>query len=108
MLYQSINALRASQFRVVNMEIQGASCEEVNIDLKELLELNVVKDLTRGNLMEKLHKSFTPEKWTELKAKLKESLTPFQLARALKILRPLHVDSTEEDLLNNSVNIPIK
>lgn len=86
------------------MEIQGASCDEVNLDLKELLELSDLSGLSKdGNLLEKLHKSFNQQKWEELGEKMAEYLSPYQLERALRILRPLHVDSTEEDREKNSV-----
>lgn len=89
------------------MEIQGASCDPVNIDFKELLELNDLERLKDNDLMEKFNKSYTPQKWEQLVEKLEKYLNPDELERALRILRPLHVDSTDEDRLNNSVNFLI-
>lgn len=84
------------------MEVQGASCDEVDIDLKGFLGLNDAKDF---DSLDKLHKSLTPEKWNALEEHLNKRLTKDQLHRALTILRPLRIDSTEEDKVNSSVSL---
>lgn len=83
------------------MQIQGSSCEPVAIDLRDHLNLNEKNGI---GLLQTFHKSLTQPEWEHLEKQLTKELTPYQLKRALKILRPLHKDSTEEDRINTSVN----
>lgn len=83
------------------MEVQGPSCDKVDVDLKDFLGLNGAKDFES---LDKLHKSLSQEKWELLENRLSKNLTKDQQQRALQILRPLHIDSTEEDLLNSGVS----
>lgn len=83
------------------MEVQGSSCNKVNIDFKKLLGLNAVDDVES---LKKVEKSLAPQKWKELEQHLAKHLTPEQAQRAMLILGGLRQDATEQDELNASVS----
>lgn len=90
-----------SQLEVFRMELQGSSCDKVDIDLEKLLGLDDKNDL---ELFKGLENSLTPQKWNEIEKYLTEHLTAEQIPRAMIMLGPLHQDATEMDKLNANVS----
>lgn len=82
------------------MEVQGSACDKVDIDWKEILELNEIKDMVS---LKNLEKSIKPQKWKEIEDYLVEHLTDEQAQRTMKMLGALRQGASEADQLNARV-----